>query len=271
VSETLVLCYHAVSPQWPADLSVTPANLETQLRSLLERNYHATTFYEAVRAASEPRTLAVTFDDAYRSVIELAYPLLSSLGIPATVFVPTRFPGTGAPMSWPGIDRWLGGSHESELRCMSWDELQQLDEAGWEIGSHTHTHSYLPTLDDESLSRELEESHQICSERLGKRCRSLAYPFGAHDDRVIAAAERAGYAAAATLPARFNRPLPLSWPRIGVYHRDSGLRFEAKVSPVIRRLRAGPAWAGIEAARRRFRRIAGRKAHHNTTSPFRTK
>jgi peptidoglycan/xylan/chitin deacetylase (PgdA/CDA1 family) len=266
VSDTLVLCYHAVSPDWPADLSVTPAKLEVQLRTLLDRGYRATTFYQAVMGSSEPRTLAVTFDDAYRSVIELAFPLLSYLGIPATVFVPTRFAGTGVAMSWPGIDHWLGGPHEDELRCMSWEELGQLDKAGWEIGSHTHTHPYLPTLDDEALSRELEESHEICSERLGKHCRSLAYPFGACDDRVIAAAGRAGYAAAGTLPARLHKPSPLSWPRIGVYRGNTELSFHAKVSPKMRRVRASPAWSGIEAARRRLRRITGRKAGTGATA-----
>jgi peptidoglycan/xylan/chitin deacetylase (PgdA/CDA1 family) len=260
VSDTLALCYHAVSSRWPADLSVTPASLEAQLRTLLERGYRATTFYQAVIGPPVPRTLAVTFDDAYRSVIELAFPLLSRLGIPATVFVPTRFADTSVAMSWPGIDRWLGGPHEEELGCMSWEELGQLDKAGWEIGSHTHTHPSLPTLDDEALMRELRESYEICSERLGKSCRSLAYPFGAYDDRVVAAARRAGYAAAGTLPARIDKPTPLSWPRIGIYHGDTGPSFRAKVSPTMRRLRASPAWSGIEGGRRAFRRIADRQA-----------
>ena len=266
MSDTLVLCYHAVSSRWPADLSVTPASFEAQLRTMLERGYRATTFYQAVMGPPVPRTLAVTFDDAYRSVFELAFPLLSRLGIPATVFVPTRFAGTAVAMSWPGIDHWLGGRHEEELRCMSWEELGQLDKAGWEIGSHTHTHPYLPTLDDETLTRELQESHEICSERLGKRCRSLAYPFGAYDDRVVAAARRAGYAAAGTLPARIHKPSPLSWPRIGIYHGDTGLSFRAKVSPMLRRVRSSPAWSGIEAGRRGFRRTADRKAGTDTTA-----
>jgi peptidoglycan/xylan/chitin deacetylase (PgdA/CDA1 family) len=266
LTDTLVLCYHAVSPDWQADLSVTPADLEVQLRTLVERDYRATTFYQAVMDSPQPRTLAVTFDDAYRSVIELAFPLLSQLGIPATVFVPTSFAGASEAMSWPGIDHWLGGPHEDELRCMSWEELGQLDEAGWEIGSHTHTHQYLPAIEDEALSMELEESHQICSERLGKRCRSLAYPFGAADDRVIEAARRAGYAAAGTLPARMHKPSPLSWPRIGVYHTDTELSFHAKVSPIMRRVRASPAWIGIEAARRRLRRVTGRKAGTRATA-----
>lgn len=255
MSDTLVLCYHAVSPRWTADLSVTPDAFEAQIRTLLDRGYHATTFQRAVTDPPRPRALAVTFDDAYRSVLELAFPVLSRLGIPATVFVPTRFPGTEGAMSWPGVDQWLGGPHEDELRCMSWEELGQLDEAGWEIGSHTHTHPSLPELDDGALAQELEESRTICTERLGKECRSLAYPYGAYDDRVVAAVARAGYEVAGTLPARFEKPAPLTWPRVGIYHGDTERSFRAKVSPAMRRLRASPLWSGVDAARRVVRRV----------------
>ena len=257
MSDSIALCYHAISSRWPADLAVTPESFESQVRALVERGYRALTFYDAVMASPAARTMAITFDDAYRSVIDIAFPVMSSLGLTATVFVPTSFVGSPAPMSWPGVDRWLGGPHEAELRCMSWDDLGQLQEAGWEIGSHTHTHARLPTLEDDALARELVESHETCSERLGRPCRSLAYPFGAYDDRVVAAARSAGYLAAGTLPARIHGRSPLSWPRIGIYHGDTDLRFRAKVSPALLRLRASPVWNMIESRRRGFHRIAG--------------
>ena len=71
----LVLTYHAVSEKWPAALSVIPDRLEWQLRTLLDRGYRGATFSEAVSAPPAPRTLAVTFDDAYRSVLRLAFPI----------------------------------------------------------------------------------------------------------------------------------------------------------------------------------------------------
>jgi hypothetical protein len=57
------------------------------------------------------------------------------------------------------------------------------------------------------------------------------------DERVESAAGEAGYEAAAALPKRMHRPSPLLWPRVGIWHRDSGLRFRLKVSPCVRRLR----------------------------------
>ncbi len=141
-------------------------------------------------------------------------------------------------MSWPGIDGWMGGPHENELRCMSWDQLRGLADEGWEIGSHTHSHPRLPALSDEDLHRELTLSREICAQRLDRPCTSLAYPFGEHDERVVRAAGAAGYSAAGTLPGRLHPPEPLRWPRAGVYHLDTRLRFAAKTSRLVRRLRA---------------------------------
>jgi peptidoglycan/xylan/chitin deacetylase (PgdA/CDA1 family) len=245
MSDVLVLSYHAVSERWPAALSVPPARLEQQLRLLIARGYAGRTFTEAVRERHGGRVLAVTFDDGYRSVLEHALPILSRLGLPGTVFVPTDFPGKG-PMAWQGIDGWLGTENEGELLPLSWDELRGLQDAGWEIGSHACSHPYLTRLGDAELERELQESRRRVEAELGRRCRSLAYPYGDHDDRVVRAAAAAGYEAACTVPRRLTRPAPLAWPRIGVYHGNGEVAFRAKVSPFGRRLRRTRAWSGLD-------------------------
>ena len=238
MSDDIVLCYHALSEAWPADLSVTPAAFERQLRRLHDRGYRGVTFGEIVERPAQGRRVAVTFDDGYQSVLELAQPILSALGYVATVFVPTALVGLPGPMAWPGIDHWLGGPHEDELEGMSWDELGSLLEEGWEVGSHTHTHPRLTELDDERLRDELVRSREVASERLGRPCESLAYPYGDHDERVVELARECGYSRAATLPAGLPAPRPLAWPRIGVYHGDSDRRFQLKVSTLPRRLRS---------------------------------
>jgi peptidoglycan/xylan/chitin deacetylase (PgdA/CDA1 family) len=249
VGDVLVLCYHAVSDDWPASLAVRLRQFEEQLELLVARGYRGATFYDAVHCPPAEKTLAVTFDDGYRSVIALGEPILSRLGLVGTVFVPTAFAGSEAPMSWPEIERWQGGPYARELVPMSWEELERLASLGWEVGSHTRTHARLPALGDGELEAELTGSRADCERRLG-RCRSLAYPFGAEDPRVVAAAERAGYEAAATLPALHHRPTALCWPRIGVYPVDGRLRFAAKASRLVRALRAGPAERLVPVARR---------------------
>lgn len=248
--DVLVLCLHAVSERWPAALSMTPGMLRAGLEHLVERGYRGATFSQAVTDPPGTMTLAVTFDDAYRSVLELASPILRDLGLPGTVFVPTDFPERRQPMSWPGIDQWLGGPYEAELTPLDWSEIAALAASGWEVGSHTRSHPHLPALGDAALDAELHGSRRACEERLGHPCRSLAYPYGAVDDRVAAAARRAGYETAGTLPKRLHRSEPLLWPRVGVYRGDDLRRFKLKVSPSMRRLRASPVWSLLDHARR---------------------
>lgn len=249
-ADTLVLCYHAVSESWPADLSLTPERLRQQLELLLERGYRGVTFHEAATSPQAGRVFAVTFDDGFSSVLDVAYPILSSLGVPATVFVVTDFVDCRL-RAWRGVDRWLEGPHERELRSLSWEQLNELADAGWEIGSHTRRHPRLTRVDEDELDEELRASREACEAALGRPCRSLAYPYGDVDERVVAAASQAGYTAAAALPAPLTRTRALAWPRIGVYHDDGLLRFRLKVSRPLRQART--ALAPVEALARRRR------------------
>jgi peptidoglycan/xylan/chitin deacetylase (PgdA/CDA1 family) len=248
MSEVLVLCYHAVSPDWPADLSVTPDCLEAQLELLVRRGYVGATFEQAVTEPPAARTVVVTFDDAFRSVATLALPLMSRLGLPGSVYVPTDFPGRPGPMMWEGTDRWVGGPHEHELACLGWDELGALADSGWEVGSHTRSHPHLTRLGDEALRDELEGSRAACEEALGRPCRTVAYPYGDLDDRVTEAAGAAGYLAAAALPrGRLVAGGRLAWPRVGVFNGDDLRRFRLKVSPLLRRVRGTRLWDAVPA------------------------
>ena len=237
--DVLVLCYHAVSEAWDSELAVTPRQLERQLSLLLRRGYRGATFSEAVLRPPADKTVAVTFDDAFRSVHELGLPVLERLGVPATVFAPTAFVGRERPMRWPGIDHWSEQVHRAELLCMSWEQLRDLTARGWEVGSHTRSHPRLPDIGDEALAAELQDSKERLEAGLEEPCTSLAYPYGASDERVVAAAQRAGYATAATLTRFPHPPEPLRWPRVGVYPQNPRWLFRVKVSPPLRRLATG--------------------------------
>lgn len=246
--ETLVLCYHAVSADWPSVLAVRPVDLERQVRHFLAHGYEPVTFRDAVLGEGNGRRMAVTFDDAYLSVYERGFPVLERLGVPATVFAPSDKIDPSEPMSWPGIDDWLEGEWRSELRSASWDQLRELAEAGWEVGSHTRTHPHLTEIEDEELAEELEGSRRECSERIGTECVTIAYPYGDFDDRVVAASGAAGYRAAACLAsgASRGRSGPLCRPRVAVYRDDARRRVLAKSWLLTRHPRA---WDALLAAR----------------------
>lgn len=242
----LVLCYHSVDPAWPCELAITPEALARQISHLLDRGYEATTFTEAItRSGSQDGgsgggdqpVLAITFDDGYRAVVDHALPVLDRLGVTASIFVPTAWVGRDRPMSWAGVDQWAAGPHASALHPVDWDQLNQLADAGWEVGSHAATHPMLTLAGDDELAGELVDSKATIEAELGRPCTSIAYPYGNVDPRVMEATRAAGYQAAAGLHPVDPSPDPLNWPRTSIYPVDGAWRYRLKTSAPVRRLR----------------------------------
>lgn len=222
MDDLLVLCYHGVSETWPEDTAVRPAALDDQLSALRRAGYRGATIGQALSGALEGKVAVVTFDDALRSVLELAAPIMDRLGFPGTIYAATDYVGGAA--TWEGYDEWAGTEHDGELRCMSWDDLRGLAARGWEVGSHTVTHPRLSRIDEGSIATELTESKRVCEEQIGMACEALAYPYSDYDARAVRAAAAAGYRSAVSVPTRPVSPLPLEWPRVVVSREDSTRR-----------------------------------------------
>jgi peptidoglycan/xylan/chitin deacetylase (PgdA/CDA1 family) len=224
--DTLVLCYHSVSDEWSHQLAVRRRAFERQLSSLRRRGFRPITADELADGARSG--LHVTFDDAYRDVLD-AVPVLERLGLHATVFAATSFARTGRPLDVPEL-KAQAQAHPERLATMSWDELRGLRDRGIEIGSHTVTHPHLPQLSDAEVERELGDSRAEIEDELARPCRLLAYPFGEHAERVQAIARRCGYDAACALWAGAAPGRRYALPRIDIYRRDSLLRATLKTS-----------------------------------------
>jgi len=244
-----VLCYHAVSETWPSPAAISPERLEAQLRLLLRRGFRPLTLSAALREPTPRKAMVVTFDDAYTSILSRGLPVLERLGVPATVFVPTDAASEAGRMEWSELAQWVGGEHDSELRCMSWEELRGLASSGWEIGSHSCSHPHLTDLAPGPLITELRSSRALCEERLQRPCETFAYPFGSYDEGVMDAVAAAGYAAAVTLDERIAVPLrgrgPLAIPREAIYRETGWATFVAKTSRTVRRVRLSRSYAAI--------------------------
>jgi peptidoglycan/xylan/chitin deacetylase (PgdA/CDA1 family) len=193
----LVLCYHAVSPTWEHRLCIKPELLLRQ-----------------VRALSRFGRVYATFDDAFRSSASV-FPALERLGANIEIFVCSRYACDGASLAIPE----LAGDDLHELATMTWEELRGHADRGIAIGSHGVTHPHLTRLSDGELRRELEDSKAQIETELGRRCPDLAYPYGEHDDRVCAAARRAGYERAYAL--RGSKGDAYALPRVDLYRRHT--------------------------------------------------
>lgn len=249
VSRLLVLCYHAVSETWPSPAAIAPGRLRAQLRFLLRSGYRPMTLSAALAEDAPRKAVAVTFDDAYVSILEAGLPVLDELEVPATVFVPTDAAGDADQMTWSELRQWVGTEHEHELRCMSWEQLRTLSDRGWEIGSHTCSHPHLTEIGGERASVELGSSRAACEDALQRPCTSLAYPFGSYDRGVMDLVAAAGYEAAVTLDERIAAPLRgrgrLEVPREAIYRSTGWPVFAAKTARTVRRVRVSRVYASL--------------------------
>jgi peptidoglycan/xylan/chitin deacetylase (PgdA/CDA1 family) len=243
----VIVAYHAVSSTWRSPLAVPEETLRTQLEYFRKRGYIGLTLAASVRRRQEgtlpPRSLVVTFDDGFHSILR-AKPILDELGFPATVFVVTCFADGRLPLEWPGLEE-VGIEHADDRTSLGWDELAALIDDGWEVGSHTVHHYYLPDLDDAVLEDELVASRTTIVARLGS-CDSVSYPYGLADWRVAAAAERAGYLGGVTLTRAHTDDERLLRPRFNLDSNDLGLRLNLTLSPAGLKVRRTKLLAGID-------------------------
>jgi peptidoglycan/xylan/chitin deacetylase (PgdA/CDA1 family) len=107
-----VLLYHRVDD---APGSVSPANFAAQIEVLLSRRRPAP--LDAIVSGDAPSdAFAVTFDDGYAEAMRRALPVLTSAGVPATVFVSTVHVEQQRGFWWDEVRRTLGHARDRTLR-----------------------------------------------------------------------------------------------------------------------------------------------------------
>jgi len=247
---SLALAYHAVTDDWDDPLAVRVDRFRKQVAHLHETGYRGVRFTDLALQPDRGDAVAITFDDAFSSVITQALPLLEELGWPATVFASSGAIDPGAPMVWLLGQRGTRPPDSTTLMPLSWSDLRLLHERGWEVGSHGTTHRRLSTLDAEERTRELTTARSRIEAEVAP-CTAISYPWGEVVDHVVDAAAMAGYTAGGGLEGRFEQHDPLRVPRFAVSRRDGSLRFAAKASRTLSAVRRTALWTGLERVRRR--------------------
>jgi peptidoglycan/xylan/chitin deacetylase (PgdA/CDA1 family) len=88
-------------------LSVAPERFREQLDALLTLG-EVVPLADLVRLRGRPGSrVAITFDDGYRDNLSAAKPVLTELGLPATVFVASSLVGSRSEAWWDEIERML--------------------------------------------------------------------------------------------------------------------------------------------------------------------
>lgn len=226
-----VLMYHKISPETGDALTVSTAQLEEQLKWLIEEEFEFVTGSHVVAslengAALSPRSVLVTFDDAYLNNHELAFPLLAKHRIPSVLFVPTAF--IGQESSWDLAAHPL----------MNVEQLRVAVASGVELALHSHHHVNYGSLTPKLLAADVQACVNTFGELGLPYIPALAYPFGRRPKKkadylaMLSSFERAGVKAAFRIGNRVN-PLPLrerfEIQRIGVCGDESLADFQRKI------------------------------------------
>jgi peptidoglycan/xylan/chitin deacetylase (PgdA/CDA1 family) len=159
-----ILCYHSVGqPEFGVN-DVPPDRFRRHIELALELGYRFVAPAEIARSGGGPKDLAVSFDDALKSVLTEADPILSDHNIPYTVFAVSEWSDQG--QDW------------QKEKVLSWDELGAMIERGVEVGSHSATHRNFGHIDEARARTEFETSRETMKARLGFAPDVMAIPFG---------------------------------------------------------------------------------------------
>ncbi len=163
---------------------VTKADFDAQLALLRRLGYHTVTIDQVVAAIHGQTTLpsrpiALTIDDGWIEQYTNILPLLQKYGMVATYYIPSTYP--------------VGG------RFVTWDQLQEIANAGMEIGAHTRKHVDLTSVDAQTAWYELSDSKATLEAHLGITITSLSYPYANYSPAVIAMVKKAGYTSAVAM------------------------------------------------------------------------
>lgn len=235
----ILLYHHLVSGAAvdPSAYEISVRQFEQQLDLLEAWGFVVVSFDALLRMIDrgEPRpkrTAIISFDDAFRSFYELAFPALKRRRMSATVFVPAAEIG--------GTNRWDLADGFPERSVMDADELREIAAGGMEIGSHGWAHRSLPQCTEAEAREEIVGSRDRLAE-LGLEPDVFAYPYGHYSPQIAAMVRGAGYKAAVSIfssapTVTGNR---FAMRRIYVHSGDSAWRFRCKLSRAYLRYKAG--------------------------------
>lgn len=232
-SMTPGLLFHSVVPKPAHEMSHFELNrFKLICKELSLRKYRTILVKnasEVIYKETDTNNLLITFDDGLNSFYHYALPILEEFGLKATIFcLGTRF---GEYSSW---DIYPSNRHLGK------NEIREISENGYEIGSHTMTHPYLPYLEDRLIKKELNNSKKMLEDITGKEVCSLAFPYGGWNRKIWDIAKESGYKAGTLYRGTIIENEKL-FPVMGTYQFESvsdiieKITTKKNISPVIAR------------------------------------
>ncbi len=192
-SKNALMLHSICDPQTPGESSyyVSPQRFHRFMRWFRIAGFNTANLSQWHRDEVPVGHVLLTFDDGYDDLYTELFPFLAGNSFTAVIFLVAD--QIGATNVW---DQKTGLRARNLLTL---DQIREMQKYGVEFGSHTLSHSYLPSVSDGELRREVTESKRRLEDLLGNEVTSFAYPFGGVDRRVRSAVVNAGYLSAFTV------------------------------------------------------------------------
>lgn len=229
-SDVFILCYHSISDDgW--DFSVSLKSFKKQMKYLQSQKYNFITlsdlesYIEGKKMITRP-SVVITFDDGYKNILQTK-DFLKSLNIKPALFV---------------LSDTKNANHKelnNNLEFLNTSEIKSLINNGWEIGSHTKTHSNMNSLSSSQIEEEIINSKKEIENQLKTKINYLAYPKGKYNSKILKAVKKAGYKMALTMDdGNITKGVnPYLITRIGVDGTHSYSEFKTLFLPITIKIR----------------------------------
>jgi peptidoglycan/xylan/chitin deacetylase (PgdA/CDA1 family) len=234
----IILFYHAVR-------SEHRAAFRWQLEAI---KAYANVVHADYVGESEGRPMiAITFDDAFISMVDNALPELAAREMPCTIFVPTRC--LGSHPEWLKNSTWC----DRDELVADQGKLRSVMSSNVRLGSHTRSHPNLTEIRSHEIEEEISGSKSDIEKLFNAETELIAFPYGIFDEQVLGICKKAGYRFAYSIEegAVDPRDEKLLRRRVAVEPSDTKIEFWLKI-------RGGYEWMRL--ASNLKRRLIGRSS-----------
>lgn len=208
-----ILCFHWIGKK-------SSANFEKQL-VWLKKNYEIISLIDLLHKKNKGNLagneIAITFDDGFSDFHDIVLPLITKLGIPVTLFIPSKILEIDKETSLKFAKNKIG----IEKDLLNKNQIEEINRSGIvNLQSHSHNHCDFGVETLKILKKELLMSKNIIEKTTGKTVDILAYPYGDifnTSDHALHALSEANFNFAATIVPGFNH----SYSKNYVLKRDS--------------------------------------------------
>jgi len=177
-----ILLYHRVDEnikEDPIDINISPEEFREHIK-VFSRHYNVITVARILEHLKEnkpfpPKTICISFDDSYESIYRNAVPILKEYDVPACFFINEGYLEIDRTYPWDEVI-------EYNQPMMSWAQVKNIIDDGFEVGVHTTNHKDLGKCDYDTAREEIVGSREALEKGLGLALPYFSIPFGWHDN-----------------------------------------------------------------------------------------